>query len=961
VIDRAAVAFAVTGFAVVLLGAGFRTLARRQKRRWPRRSGGLILLVALPVGLLVARHVPDRAVVVALGAAALAAFGLLRDRVDVPRWVVGPTLVAVAAAVTVAGGLRFPVAGVPGVDEAWTVAWLVLVTLAFAGSGNADGQMPALAAATVLPMTALALFAFQGAAAMLLAAFLGGSLAFLAYNLRPASLYLGRTGASLLGFVVAAGALWVEPTLRRPGSLLVPVLLVGVVLVDGTVVVLSRLRRGRPLTVRIRDHLSHRLVASGLRPTTMILLLVVAQLAVGVVAVFVGRRVLAPGLGALVAAVVLAVVTGLALRARMRTEGRRPNGRIVLVLAGVVAFCVIATIPAAAAGLASESEMSRARFLASEAIRSARAGDTDRAAELFAQAEEGFAAADHRLSGVLTAPSLVVPVVGANVDAARRLARTGRDLAAAGLDLSQGVTTEQLRVVDGRVPLDTVASVEPRLSGAARTLRRSNRTIDRVRPTYLIPKIEQTVVKLRDELRSAARDAERAAVTAQVAPLVLGQDAPRHYLLLVQNPAELRGTGGLIGNWGVISAQNGTLHLDRMERTASLNALIAAKAPELHAPADYVDRYGRFQPTKAFQNVNISPDFPTVAAVAADLYTQASGQTVDGVLAVDPYGLAALLRLTGPVRVADWNVPITADNVVDVTLRDAYAAYARTPDRADFLGDVARQAVDRATSGDLAGVAQISRVLGQAAHEGHLLLWFADPTAERIVQEIGVGGGITDVTGDSLHVSATNAGANKLDYYLERTVRYALTLTPQPDWRTADAVGTIAVVLANGVPPSGLPQIVAGPYEGLTNTFVYGQNHVYQSVYTPLAATGVRVDGAAGGVEGGRELGRNVYSAYTDVFAQQTTDLTLDVAGTVPLRDGGWYDLTIQRQPTVHPDRVEVRIAVPDGYRIIDARGLTIEDGAAVGTIDLTRTTTVRVRLGAAPGNLWDRLRSGSG
>ena len=958
---RSAIAFAAAGLGVLLAGAGFRTLARRQKRRWPRRSGGLILLVALPVALVVVRHVPDRAIVVALGALAMAGLGLLVDRVEVPRWVLGPAYVVVAGAVTVVGGLRFGVAGVPGVDEAWTVAWLILVTLAFAGSGNADGQMPALGAATLLPMVALALFALQGGAAVFLAAFLGAALAFLAYNLRPASLYLGRTGSLLLGFVVAAGALWVDPTTRRPASLVVPVLLVGVVLLDGVVVVTSRLRRGRPVSVRIRDHVSHRLVAAGLRPTTMILILVAAQLVTGVTGVFAGRRVLSPGLAVLVALVPLGVVTALALRARMRTEGRRPNGRVVAVLAGVVVCCIVVSIPAAVVGVSSAVDMRRARAAAGDAIRAARRGDTDQAAAAFARAEQGFAAADRRLSGLLTAPSLVVPFVGANVDAARRLAHTGHELAAAGLDLSQGVTTEQLRFVDGRVPLDTVTSLQPRLERASRVLARADRTIARVKRSYLVPKIAQTVVDLRDELRSATRDARRAAASAAVAPVVFGQGGDRHYLLLVQNPAELRGTGGLIGNWGVLSTHDGTVHLDRMERTTTLNAMLAAKGVTLHAPADFVDRYDRFRPTRAIQNVNISPDFPTVAAVAADLYTQASGQPVDGVVAVDPLGLAALLSLTGPVKVPDWNVPITSANVVDVTLRDAYQAYARTPDRADFLGDVARSAVDRATTGDLAGIAQVSRVLGTAARQGHILVWFADPAAERIARVTGVGGGVTGVRGDSLLVSATNAGANKLDYYLTRKITYDATVAPRPDWRTADVAGTVAVVLTNGVPASGMPQIVAGPYEGLTDTLVYGQNHVYQSVYTPLAATAARVGGKPAGIEGAEELGRNVYSAYTDVFAQQSADLTLDVAGTVPLRAGGWYDLTLLRQPTLRADVVDVRIAVPAGYRIVDARGLSVTDGVAVGSIDLTRDTVVRVKIGAAPGNLWDRLRSGTG
>ena len=958
---RAAVAFAVSVLVVLLVGALLRSLARRRKRRWPRRSAGVALVCALPVGLLAAARITDVAVVVAVGALAAAGFGVVSDEADVPRWVSGAALVAIAVGVTAASGLRFPLAGVPSVDVAWTVVWLVLVSLAVAGSGTADGQMPIMAAALALGLVAMALFADQGSPAALLAAVLGAVVAFLAYNFRPASLYVGRAGALFVGVITAAGALWVQPAVGRPESLLVRVMLVAVPLLDGLLVVGSRIRRGRPLTVRIRDHLSHRLVAGGMGPGLMIVVLALAQVVIGMLALFVGRRVLAPAPGALLAGALLVVLAGLALPARMRTEGRRPGGRVLLVISGVVAFCVVATIPAAAAALASQAKVSSARSTATQAIRAARAGDTTRATSLFARAERDFAAADDRLSSLITAPSLLVPLVGSNVYAAQKLAHTGRELARAGIELSQGVTTEQLRFVDGRVPLDTVATVGPKLAAAARTLRESDRTLRHVRTPYLVGQLRDGLVKLRRQLDGAARDAARAAATARVAPGVLGADTPRHYLLLVQNPAELRGTGGLIGNWGIVTAQNGSLHLDSLERTSVFNASGNPAARTLNAPADYVSRYGRFDPARTFQNVNISPDFPTVAAVAADLYHQASGQTVDGVLAVDPLGLAALLSLTGPVRVPDWKTPVSADNVVDVTLRDAYVAYARTPERADFLGEVARATVDKATTGELGNVAQMSRVLGPAAHEGHLAVWFADPAAEAIVQEIGISGKVPSVTGDSLHVSDTNAGANKLDYYLERTIDYSVTVTPSADWKAARTQGTIGVTLANSVPPSGVPQIAAGPYEGLMSTLVYGQNHTYQSVYTPLTLTGAALGGQAIGVEGTRELGRNVYSAYVDVFSQGNAILTLEVAGDVGLRSGGWYDLTLVRQPTLRADKVNVGIAVPPGFEILATRGLALEGGQAAGTIMLSQNRTVSVRIGATSGNVWDRLVSGNG
>lgn len=957
---RAALAFSVSGFLVLVLGAMLRAFARRNRRRWPRTSAGVVFVVAIPVGLLMATAVPDRALAVCAGALAMALLGWVRDRRSVPTWVTGVVTVAVAIAVA-SSGVRFPLGGVPAVDFVWTVVWLTLVTTAVANAGNADGQFVSVTSASVLGIVAIAAFGLQSAAASLSAALLGTLLAFLAYNARPASLYTGRVGTLFASFLVAAGALWARPSVGRPESLLVTLLLVAVPLLDGLVVVLSRLRRGRPLGVRIRDHLSHRLVAGGFRPTRTIVLLMVVQLACCVLAVFAGRNILSIPVTAALAFILLLGLTILAMRARMRDETRPEfSWRVRLAAFAIIGFVVVASAIAAASAFSTRTKLLAARDRANAAIHAANEGDSARAMTLFAEAERDFAAADDRLGSIVNVPSLIVPVVGSNMHAARELTRVGLELSRAGHDLTEQINSDQLHLVDGRIPLDSVAEVAPELDDAARILARSKKAIDDLPRSYLVGELKDGVHQLRADLSDAAHNATTAAEAARVAPQLLGDGGPRRYLLLVQNPAELRGTGGLVGNWGILSAENGDIRLDSLERLQTLNAARRGQK-KLHAPQDYVDRYGQYDPAGTFQNANMSPDFPTAAAVMADVYEQSFDTRVDGVLAVDPLGLQALLQLTGPVRVPDWRVPITAENVVDTTLRDAYQAFARTPERADFLGDVARAAIDRATSGDLGSLSEVSRVLGKSAHEGHFLLWLDDAKNQQIVDAIGIGGRLMLPRGDSLHVSNTNASANKLDYYLERAISYSVQVTPSPDLRRAIVTGSLAVDLTNDAPASGLPQIVAGPYEGALNEFVYGQNRTLLSVYSPLEVLGARVADKPVETTTDRELDRNVFSRFLDIFVQKSEGVDLDVSGTVALADGGWYELTLFRQPTLRPDPVHVRIAVPAGFRIRNAPGLEVHDGVAEGDLALDRTRTVRVKIGAATSaNLWDRLRAGS-
>src|SRR4029079_14173847 len=115
----------------------------------------------------------------------------------------------------------------------------------------------------------------------------------------------------------------------------------------------------------------------------------------------------------------------------------------------------------------------------------------------------------------------------------------------------------------------------------------------------------------------------------------------------------------------------------------------------LTAPEDYKHRYGPSHPENMIQNVTLSPDFPSVAQVIEGVYPQTGGQPVDGVISMDPIALAQFLRLPGPVRVPDYNVELTPDNIADILLQQQYVMFPDSSVRAEFLKAVVRAVFDR--------------------------------------------------------------------------------------------------------------------------------------------------------------------------------------------------------------------------------------------------------------------------
>jgi len=973
--NRWLLAFSIAALVVLGVGVIIRGEARRSRlgergthvsrRKGYRRRAGAVLALGPLIGLACAPTFGDFAVVIALGGLALALVGIVTERSPHAQRL-GLLATVVAAGVAVAAGATFGPTGVDGLDRISAFVLIAVVVQAIDGLGNFDGITPGIGAPAAMGLFALAAFAHQDGLAAVLAGFTAACIAFLAFNLHPASLFVGRAGRLTTGYVLAVGALAVDPAPGAWRGVATPLIILGVVLLDGAVVIVSRLRRRRPLTEHRSDHIVHRLGRLGWNPSEAVWLMVAAQLALATIAVFTGRGVMVEWLGVALAALVLLVLGIEAGRAALEREPAPGLTRRAWIVVGIVIVALVAAVlPTALVAGGAADLMLQGKDAASRGLVAARAGDTITAQGAFNEAARTFGRARDRLDSTMLSPGLGVPGVASNLRAARTLAEVGTDLASAGESIAVAANPEALRVVDGRLPLDEVKKIRPQLERGATVLTRALQRIDPlVHDPYLAPPVHDAIDKVRGQLVQAEREARHAAAAAKLAPALFGGNGPRTYLLVVQNNAESRATGGFIGDYGLITAVDGKLHVSDLTRIREWNGALRALAdPKLDAPADYVRRYAQYSPTTTLQNINLSPDFPSVARALMSLAPQAGAAAglskVDGVMAVDPEGLAALLELTGSVQVPGWPTDVDSNNVVDVALRDEYALFPEdTASRVDLLGDVAKAAVDRATTGELGKPAKIARVLGVAAHAGHLSLTFARPKEQRLAEQLGVTQRMAPVHSDAFAVTTSNVGGNKLDYYLKRDVDYRVTLQPDASATSANAQADVAVRLDNTAPDSGLPQIVIGPFDP---RFVAGQNRTFISLYSPLRFERAALDGNDIQVSPGRERGRNVYSVIEDVFSKSSKTTTARLGGTVALHDG-WYDLEVRQQPTINPDRLHVSVDVPEGWTIDKAPHMERPfNRRASATLDLTKTQRFRVHVVRTVGtwDLWSRLQAG--
>jgi UDP-GlcNAc:undecaprenyl-phosphate GlcNAc-1-phosphate transferase len=195
-----------------------------------------------------------------------------------------------AAVIVLASGLEVEIVGNEILAWGIGILWLVGISNAFNLLDNMDGLAATLAAIACGYFAIDAMTEHPNDTVLVLALALGVAAAgFLPFNLRPgrgAHIFMGDSGSQVLGFGLASLALASSWTVAGTtfATVLLPLLILAVPILDTTLVTIVRLAQRRPVTKGGRDHSSHRLVYYGLSEAKAVLLLALVSAAVGATA-----------------------------------------------------------------------------------------------------------------------------------------------------------------------------------------------------------------------------------------------------------------------------------------------------------------------------------------------------------------------------------------------------------------------------------------------------------------------------------------------------------------------------------------------------------------------------------------------------------------------------------------------------------------------------------------------------
>lgn len=235
----------------------------------------------------------------------LSLVGLVDDIRPLPRSLrLGAQILAALAAWQV--GFKVQATPWTWLNVAIMVVWVVGITNAFNLLDNMDGLSAGLAGLAAVSFATMGILESLPPLTIVSAALGGAAFGFLMHNRHPAKAFMGDAGSLFIGFLLALIGIKLQFENLVKVTFLVPVVVLGIPIFDTTLVVLSRIRHGRPAFLGGRDHVSHRLVRIGLPIKTAVGFLYFSGLCLGWLGLVISRSTVQVGF------MLLGLVTALA-------------------------------------------------------------------------------------------------------------------------------------------------------------------------------------------------------------------------------------------------------------------------------------------------------------------------------------------------------------------------------------------------------------------------------------------------------------------------------------------------------------------------------------------------------------------------------------------------------------------------------------------------------------------------
>lgn len=620
--------------------------------------------------------------------------------------------------------------------------------------------------------------------------------------------------------------------------------------------------------------------------------------------------------------------------------------RTWLATIAIATLAALAVMGVAIAGLQAKNHVELAIEQANLGVTQVRHGLSTESATTLTASTQNFDTAYDKLNGPLTWPARAVPVLAQHVDAIRMAAQQGSVLTEAAQRALVSADLSQILNSNSQLDLNRIAAINTELVSSRKALIGAYNALEGTKSPWLLPQLDTQIRRVQTQLYDIHADLALAELGTGVAPGFLGSEGERIYLVLFLQPAEAREFGGFVGAYGILAANQGQISLVETGSMGNDYAISPATLTDLERfPRAYLDQ----QPDRFPQNITGFSDLPTIATAIRDLSPQWRNDPnleIDAVITVDPYAIAALLDLVGPVTIQGYETPLDSSNAVDFLLREQYFSDAETLERHEALHSLAGATFERLLSNELPSPSGFIDAFEPLAGTHHIAIASFDEAERELFGRLAIDGALPRLPQEILDnidvvgVFTATATPSKLDAYAHRDLAYNVTIDPT----SGDVTGQLDVTITNNAPPDasdyvtgtgtstmvGADGATLGPAHNVVALSTYLKNQPLSISSPPQYRYDTEVDtDTIFGYEWSKVI------LEVPVNTPQVITYTTE-ASTQP----GHYELMVLTQATANPVDFTLDISVPEGW-IIDQSGTN----NWTSSIQLERNTRYSIQI----------------
>jgi hypothetical protein len=495
-----------------------------------------------------------------------------------------------------------------------------------------------------------------------------------------------------------------------------------------------------------------------------------------------------------------------------------------------------------------------------------------------------------------------LPVLAGGVADTRRLLAAAGGLTEAGeraVAVARHLRAGPVALLRGdHVDLDALDDATAQAKGLVAELKAARAQLEEVRGGPLEPGVDETRRWALGQLEGAMGRAGPLVTTLEALPAAVGVGESRRYLVVLTSPAELQPAGDVPLAARELVLDEGVVDL---------------------LPADS-------GLAEALRDTGASAHFPTTGKAMLRAVQARGRPRPDGVIALDPLAMRALLAATGPVAVQGYG-RVDAGGAVAKLTRDADLRWPDADERGRYHQAVLATLVGRFLSGN--DLVATGRVLAAAGASRNVQVYGTDPGLRRMLAAHRLDGALTDPgDGDYLAVQTTNGNRSRVDVFQRRSIRQVVRLA-----RDGSAQVTRTVRVVNAVPAGAASGRSAG---------------TLATILPPGAAlASATLDGRPVRPELASEQGRPLVRVGIDLGPGRAATLAVGYRLGPEGGDGDGlrYRLTADPQVLLDPPVLRVEVTPPPGVASAPTDGWTVEDGASVLSRRLITTTTATLDL----------------